>query len=461
MEDGKLLAGRQAGRLTALRASPAVATAINAVLSERCAESRAMADLRDYEPSAAIHEFERVMSLLRRHGAVAAELWSDTTLHARLQPRGRDIPAGPAALAGPLSLVRFAHIARASELGLGDEDVPVLSAPGVAGYLEIRSQEAAALTAAWFGATPRDPGEAGELSGELRDLLFGAGLLVGDGDEHAPTAGRDRLSAYRTGWEFHDAVFDSATRWDSEFEQPLPLREQSSATGASAPLVRVSDGRRTKLPASGDSRVDRMSVVTALSRRRSRRDHSGPPVDLADLGELLGRSARFARTVDGTGSSSIPLAWRSAPSAGALTGLDTRVVAARVADLTPGLYRYDPLAHELIGESQWCQELASLIDFYGRSAAMASGDIQSAFVFTLRYTRPATKYRSTIYASSLKEFGAMMQTIYLVGEALGLSVCAVSGGQSSLFIRAAEVEPGELPIGEVLVGRGGSTDAGS
>jgi hypothetical protein len=59
-----------------------------------------------------------------------------------------------------------------------------------------------------------------------------------------------------------------------------------------------------------------------------------------------------------------------------------------------------------------------------------------------------------VYSSSLKEFGALMQTIYLVGEALGLSICALSGGQSSLFVSATDLEAGELPIGEILVGRG-------
>jgi SagB-type dehydrogenase family enzyme len=59
------------------------------------------------------------------------------------------------------------------------------------------------------------------------------------------------------------------------------------------------------------------------------------------------------------------------------------------------------------------------------------------------------------YAGILKNVGALYQTIYLVATAMGLSVCALGGGDSDLFTRAAGTRwETESSVGELILNRG-------
>jgi oxazoline/thiazoline dehydrogenase len=58
------------------------------------------------------------------------------------------------------------------------------------------------------------------------------------------------------------------------------------------------------------------------------------------------------------------------------------------------------------------------------------------------------------YAGILKNVGALYQTMYLVATAMGLSACALGGGDSDLFARAAGTRyTAETSVGEFSLNR--------
>ena len=72
---------------------------------------------------------------------------------------------------------------------------------------------------------------------------------------------------------------------------------------------------------------------------------------------------------------------------------------------------------------------------------------------TARFPRLAWKYASIAYALTLKHVGVVYQTMYLTATAMELAPCALGGGDSDLFARAADTDYyAETSVGEFLLG---------
>jgi len=57
------------------------------------------------------------------------------------------------------------------------------------------------------------------------------------------------------------------------------------------------------------------------------------------------------------------------------------------------------------------------------------------------------------YSLILKNVGVLYQTMYLVATAMDLAPCAIGGGDSDLFARAAGLDyDSETSVGEFLIG---------
>ena len=81
-----------------------------------------------------------------------------------------------------------------------------------------------------------------------------------------------------------------------------------------------------------------ISVEKALAGRRSIRTFAQKPVTLAEVSQLLWAAQGITGKRGGA-------ELRTAPSAGALYGLETYLAAANVTGLAPGVYRYSPQGH--------------------------------------------------------------------------------------------------------------------
>jgi len=154
-----------------------------------------------------------------------------------------------------------------------------------------------------------------------------------------------------------------------------------------------------------------------LGARRSRRGYTAEPLSLQELATLLW-------SVQGVVESGRGFTLRTSPSAGARHPLDTYVLANRVADLPPGLYRYAPSGHRLI-----LTEAAG--DVAGRLAAACLGQEMLrtsavSFVWTAVVGRGRWKYQQRAYRYIYLDAGHACQNLYLASEALGLGCCAVA-----------------------------------
>jgi hypothetical protein len=101
-----------------------------------------------------------------------------------------------------------------------------------------------------------------------------------------------------------------------------------------------------------------------LEARRSKRAPGEAALTLSQLGEFLWRTARVQKhnLVDPQHPDGYETTLRPCPSGGAMHELGLYLSVIRCEELAPGLYHYDPLAHELerladLGPTQhkpWC-----------------------------------------------------------------------------------------------------------
>jgi SagB-type dehydrogenase family enzyme len=188
--------------------------------------------------------------------------------------------------------------------------------------------------------------------------------------------------------------------------------------------------------------VEMSPLAAALARRRSVREFSGEWVGL----DAVGRMLWSGQGVVGEGR-------RTVPSAGGLYPLTLSLVAGRVADLEPGLYRYEPVLHALepasggdlrkvfasaaIGAQPWLAEAAAIV--------VVSGDLGLA---ALRFADQPPISRGARYVHL--EAGAVVQNISLQAGVDGLGAVLV-GGFDDEAVRA-HLPAGEEPVALVAVG---------
>jgi SagB-type dehydrogenase family enzyme len=184
-----------------------------------------------------------------------------------------------------------------------------------------------------------------------------------------------------------------------------------------------------------------------LERRASLREQGDTPISVQQLGEFLYRTARVKRLAEEAGVSFRPHA-----SGGAIYELEIYPLVDRCAGLDPGLYHYNPLAHQLCKLSGPNPAVQTLLRLAGITATMDHAP-QILLVMAARFQRMQLKYQSMTYAVILKNVGALFQTMYLVATAMGLAPCALGGGHADLFAQAAGLRYlEETSVGEFVLG---------
>jgi len=283
----------------------------------------------------------------------------------------------------------------------------------------------------------------------LGTLLLSCRVLVEAGT--ASQAASDDRGALRT-WEFHDLLFHTLTRLG---------RNRQGYGGTYRFAGRIEPLPATKPPMSDEAfdldrpdldrlRREDMPLTAALENRRSVRAFGDPPILLRQLGEFLYRTARQRRTF--AAETGQQLSSRPYPGGGALYELEVYLSVESCVDLPPGFYHYCPAGHRLFKLSGRSEATARLL----HDAALISrqpSPPQVLLTIAARFARVFWKYESMGYALILKDVGVLYQTMYLVAEAMGLSACALGGGNADLFAAAADVDYyEESSVGELILG---------
>ena len=145
---------------------------------------------------------------------------------------------------------------------------------------------------------------------------------------------------------------------------------------------------------------------------------------------------------------------RPYPSGGAAYSLELYpvIVPESVESLAAGLYRYLPEIHGLENVSEKSADYLPFLEAAGRSAGTSAVPI--VLVITSRFARQSEMYGDLAYSLVLKEVGCLFQTLYLVGEYLGLAPCALGGGApvGMLAHLCNTTELAEPVVGEFIIG---------
>jgi SagB-type dehydrogenase family enzyme len=175
---------------------------------------------------------------------------------------------------------------------------------------------------------------------------------------------------------------------------------------AAAPQVGLSD----PLTAGG------APLWEVLRQRRSERRFQDLPLSEPELSQLLWAT-------QGITQSGRSVAFRAAPSAGALYPVETYLVIHDVEGIQPGVYHYDVRQHQLeqVRRGDFRAEVTrAALD--QRMAAWAN----VVFVWTAVFERSKWKYKQRAYRYVYLDAGHIAQNLALAAVALGLGSCQIA-----------------------------------
>ncbi len=183
-----------------------------------------------------------------------------------------------------------------------------------------------------------------------------------------------------------------------------------------------------------------ISFEEVLYKRRSVRDYRKEPITFYHLSQLLWSAQGIT---SGYG-------YRTAPSAGALYPLEIYFSAENVESLDSGIYKYDPINHQII-----CVKFG----FYNQELYRAClyqpqvADAPLVIVITAVFERTTKKYGQRGIRYVFNEVGHVSQNIYLQTTALGLGTVAIGAFEEEMIksIMGIKEEPlYVMPVGVPL-----------
>ncbi|KAM3106967.1 SagB/ThcOx family dehydrogenase [Phormidesmis sp. 146-33] len=171
------------------------------------------------------------------------------------------------------------------------------------------------------------------------------------------------------------------------------------------------DAEQVELPK--PQNVDKVSLETAITTRRSRRDYTNAALSLPNLSQVL-------HLAQGITDQNREL--RAVPSAGALYPLEIYVFVHQVEQLPSGIYHYAIQNHRLERLKEGDFRAAILTAGLGQDF-LAQANV--CFVISAIFQRTRWKYHERTYRYVLMEAGHLGQNLYLAATALGLGACAI------------------------------------
>ena len=186
-----------------------------------------------------------------------------------------------------------------------------------------------------------------------------------------------------------------------------------------------------------------MSVEEAIARRRSIRNYADEPLSLQDISQLVWAAQGVTEPATGK---------RAAPSAGATYPLEVYVVVGTngVTGVAEGVYRYDPIKHQL--ENILRGDLRSSL----ADAALGQGWVREApvnIVIAAVYERTTGRYgdRGTRYVHM--EVGHVGQNLYLQAVARGLGMVVVGAFHDDQVRTLLQLPADQKPLYIIPIGR--------
>jgi SagB-type dehydrogenase family enzyme len=205
----------------------------------------------------------------------------------------------------------------------------------------------------------------------------------------------------------YSAIEDVTT--DQMAGKPVPPLEKTTEDGQ--PVV--------ELPAPDASVVCRTNVHECIKHRRSERQFWERPLSLAELSYLLWATQGVAEVVS-DGKATL----RTVPSGGARHPFETYLLIHRVSDLEPGVYRYQPVEHQLVPLRPGLDWVEPAVEAaYGQRFV---GEGAAVFVWSCIPYRGEWRYHVAAHKVMLIDAGHVCQNLYLACEAVCAHTCAIA-----------------------------------
>lgn len=211
--------------------------------------------------------------------------------------------------------------------------------------------------------------------------------------------------------------FARSSSWDhapqSDQDKELPAPPIFPAWPANAKLI--------PLPAPDQCTTTGKGFLDTVRDRKSNRKYSSQPMTLSELSFLLYCTQGYKCMRP----QSTVAALRTVPSAGARHPIDTYLAVLSVEGLEPGLYRYQPLEHQLWFIRPAADGLADQVSeachhqiFAGKSAV--------TFFWAVDMYRCEWRYTTHSHKLVLLDVGHVCQNLYLACEQIGCGCCAIA-----------------------------------
>ncbi len=204
-------------------------------------------------------------------------------------------------------------------------------------------------------------------------------------------------------------------------------------------FMRVGGGQTIKLP---EIRThSSTSVEEAIGQRRSVRLYKNEPLVVTDVAQLLWACQ---------GVTDKQRLLRATPSAGAIYPLEIYLVVGEVKGLTSGIFKYNPLKHELSKMIDGDQRIAL------SEAAFSQQWVHQAaacIVICANYKNTEKKYSQRAQQYVHMEVGAAAENVYLQATALGIGTVLVGAFDDDAVQKIVGAGQDETPLCILPIGK--------
>ena len=197
-----------------------------------------------------------------------------------------------------------------------------------------------------------------------------------------------------------------------------------------------------------------LSVEKALSERRSLRVYSDEALTVPEISQLLWAAQGITNERDAPSRWNQDYEWqggyRTAPSAGALFPLELYLVAANVAGLSQGVYKFVPRDHSIIKVADGDRR-GDIFDVGLRQASIARAP--ALIIIAAVYARTWVKYGDRSERYIFIETGHVGQNIYLQSAALGIGAVMTGAFDDEGLKAVLRMPDDEEPMAIMPIGR--------
>lgn len=197
-------------------------------------------------------------------------------------------------------------------------------------------------------------------------------------------------------------------------------------------------GKRVNLPEPVS--VGGLSINETLLRRRSVRHYRHGKLTLVEVSQLLWAAQGISSRAG----------YRTAPSAGALYGLEVDLAVGDVTGLDVGVYRYDPANHGLTQRAA-TDHRSSLANAALGQNYLGQGAV--VLVVSAVYARISAKYGERGVRYAHMEAGHAAQNLLLMATSLDLGAVPVGAFDDAGLARVLKLAEDEQPLYLIPVGR--------